>query len=319
MKNQEVLDVTLLAPQFKHSTIFAKFDALKPGESLILHNDHDPKPLYYQLVAQRGQIFDWEYLQEGPTVWKINIAKRLPEEESITLGEIAVQDIRKAEVFKTYGLDFCCGGKKTLKEACAEKGIDLAQIEMELNEIDKGKSVASKAMPLPYDDWSLAFLSDYIVNTHHNYVRKALPDLRAYSNKVTQVHGIQHPELNAINSLVEAVCNEMAEHMVAEERIVFPFIKQVESRSNGSTFGEYETLKAPIELMEDEHDQVGRHMEKIRNLTSDYTLPSDACASYAYLYNKLEEFENDLFMHIHLENNILFPKSLKLEQELEEA
>jgi regulator of cell morphogenesis and NO signaling len=114
--------VTLLEPRQKHPTIFVRFDELNEGESLIIHNDHDPKPLYYQLIGERGNIFSWEYLEEGPEWWKVKISKRNLGEKEETLGEIAVKDLRKAEVFKKYGIDFCCGGKKTVKEACAEKG-----------------------------------------------------------------------------------------------------------------------------------------------------------------------------------------------------
>ena len=316
---ENVIHVTALQPKMKHPTVFVKFDELQPGESLIIHNDHDPKPLYYQMLGERGNIFTWEYLEEGPENWKVRITKKLSGEGEETLGELAVKDLRKAEVFKKWGLDFCCGGKKTVKEACAEKGIDVTKVEQELQLIEKGMAMANTARPLPYNEWSLSFLSDYIVNTHHSYVRKSLPDLRSYANKVARVHGDAHPELAEINQRVEAVCDEMSEHMVSEEELVFPYIKQVDSRSNGTSFGPYETLKTPIDLMEDEHDTVGRHMEKIRSLTQDYTLPGDACASYNFLYNKLQEFENDLFTHIHLENNILFPKALQVESQLSGA
>ena len=314
---ENILNVTLLEPQLKHPTIFARFDELAPGESLILYNDHDPCTLYYQLISQRGDIFTWDYLEQGPEMYRIKITKNLSGEGEETLGEIAVKDLRKAEVFKKYGLDFCCGGKKTVREACADKGIDVTKVEQELQAADKVTSaVTNAAPPMPYNDWSLDFLADYIVNTHHSYVTKSIPDLRAYSNKVTKVHGDKHPELETINQYVQEVCNEMTEHMVSEETIVFPYVKQVASRRNGKSFGEFETIKTPIDEMEAEHDFVGRRMEEIRRLSDNYTLPADGCASYAFLYNKLQEFESDLFTHIHLENNILFPKALEVEKNL---
>ena len=165
---ENILNVTLLEPRLKHPTIFARFDELNEGESLTIHNDHDPKPLYYQLLGQRGNIFTWDYLENGPEWWKIKIQKRIIGEGNETLGEIAANDIRKAQIFKKYGIDFCCGGKKTVKEVCAEKGLDINVIEKELAEADK--VVASR--PLPYNDWSLDFLADYIVNTHHSYVKQ---------------------------------------------------------------------------------------------------------------------------------------------------
>jgi regulator of cell morphogenesis and NO signaling len=314
---ENILYVPSLEPRLKHPTIFQKFDELVSGESLTIHNDHDPKPLYYQLLGERGNIFSWEYLEQGPELYRIKITKKLSGEGEETLGEIAVKDLRKAEIFKKYGLDFCCGGKKTVKQACAEKGIDVTKVEKELQDADKiTPSSGHPAPPLPYNDWSLDFLADYIVNTHHSYIRKSIPDLRAYSNKVARVHGDKHPELEMINKYVEDVCNELAEHMVSEETIVFPYVKQVASRSNGKTFGEFETIKTPIDEMEAEHDFVGRRMEEIRRLSNNYNLPADGCASYAFLFNKLQEFESDLFTHIHLENNILFPKALEVERNL---
>ncbi len=129
---ENILNVTLLPPKQKHPTIFARFDLLEEGGSLLLHNDHDPKPLYYQLLGERGDVFTWEYLEQGPEWWKVLISKRVSGESSETLGQIAAKDLRKAEVFKKYGLDFCCGGKKTVREACEEKGIDATKVEQEL-------------------------------------------------------------------------------------------------------------------------------------------------------------------------------------------
>ncbi|HXJ99129.1 MAG TPA: DUF542 domain-containing protein, partial [Gelidibacter sp.] len=132
-----ILNVTLLEPKLKHPTIFNRFDQLHEGESLIIHNDHDPKPLYYQLLGQKGNIFTWEYLEEGPQWWKVKIRKRMAGEIEETLGELAAKDLRKAEIFKKYNLDFSCEGKKTLKEACFEKGLDVTKVEQELQQTDK--------------------------------------------------------------------------------------------------------------------------------------------------------------------------------------
>ena len=157
------------------------------------------------------------------------------------------------------------------------------------------------------------------MNTHHSYVKKSLPDIKAYAIKVATVHGAQHPELLTIRDLVLEIDQELTEHMVKEETILFPFIKQlVASKNNGqpvqaSSFG---TIDNPINMMEHEHELVGRNLEQIRNLSNNYALPADACASYSLFFKMMEEFEGDLFIHIHLENNILFPKAKKLEKEL---
>ena len=312
---ENILNVTLLEPRQKHPTIFARFDDLAGGGSLTIHNDHDPKPLYYQLLGERGDIFTWEYLEQGPESWKVKITKRVPGANSETLGEIAAKDLRKAEVFKKYGLDFCCGGKKTVKEACEEKGLDAGLVEQELQQANKDFS----SRPIPYNDWPLDFLADYIVNTHHSYTRKSLPDIRNYAAKVARVHGGRHPELLPIQQYVEAINAEMSAHMIKEENILFPYIKQLAaSKANGQPLNAapFGSVKSPIAIMEQEHEAAGRHMENIRTLSIGYTLPEDACASYSLLFRMLEEFETDLHLHVHLENNILFPKALDTEKNL---
>lgn len=313
---ENFLDVTILEPRQKHPTIFARFDELSEGETLMIHNDHDPKPLYYQLLGERGNIFTWEYLSEGPEIWEVNISKKMTGEKDETLGEIAVKDLRKAEVFKKYGLDFCCGGKKTVKEACAEKGLDVTKVEKELQHADNS---VSGMRPLPYNDWSMSFLADYIVNTHHSYVKKTIPDLEAYADKVARVHGKQHPELLEINQLVKDICDELAPHMIKEETILFPFIKQLDSNESNFTVQQHHAFKSvesPIDMMEHDHEIVGRKMEEIRELSKNYVVPDDGCASYSFLFKSLDEFEKDLHIHVHLENNILFPKALAKEKNL---
>lgn len=310
---ENVLNVTLLEPRQKHPTIFARFDDLIGGKSLTIHNDHDPKPLYYQLLGERGNIFNWEYLEQGPEWWKVKISKRIVGENAETIGQIAAKDLRKAEVFKKYGLDFCCGGKKTVQEACAEKGLDVTKIEQELEQAKK----MTAGRPIPYHEWSLDFLADYIVNTHHTYVRKTLPDLVNYAAKVAEVHSKQHPELLVIKKLVESINAELTAHLVKEERVLFPYIKQLVLAHNSKQLPQaavFGSIQNPVNLMEMEHELVGKNLEEIRTRSNNYLLPEDACASYSLLFHLLQEFEEDLHMHIHLENNILFPAALGLEQ-----
>lgn len=314
-QDQFIIDVPTIEPRLKHPTIFDRFDEMAEGNSLMIVNDHDPKPVYYQLLGERGNIFKWEYLEQGPEVWKVRITKRISGQGEETLGQIATKDLRKAEIFKKYGLDFCCGGKKTVKQACAEKGLDVTKIEHELQQADKNPA----GRPLNYTDWSMEFLADYIVNTHHSYVRKSLPELRGYAAKVARVHGSRHPELVEVYNLVEEINEELTDHLGKEEQILFPFIKMISAAKatnqplQRAAFG---TVQNPIEMMEHEHEMAGKHLEQIRTLTNQYTLPEDACASYSLFFKMMEEFEGDLFTHIHLENNILFPQALKAEKEL---
>ncbi|MGV3509416.1 MAG: iron-sulfur cluster repair di-iron protein [Sphingobacteriaceae bacterium] len=309
------LDVTKIEPRFKHPQIFEKFDSLNPNQAFILHNDHDPKPLYYQLLGERGKTFTWEYLSSGPEIWEVKIGKINPDQSQETIGEMVVKDYRKAQVFKKLGIDFCCGGKKTLEEVCDKKGLDVDKVKAQLSELqdqDQGNQQA-------FDSWDLGFLSDYIVNTHHNYVRENIPFISELANKVARVHGDRHPELINVAQLFSRVASDLSLHLVKEERILFPFIKQLAEASKNNTpiapasFG---TVNNPTQMMEMEHEQAGEDMEAIREATDNYTLPGDACTSYTILFKKLQEFENDLFNHVHLENNILFPKAIKLEKKL---
>ena len=313
MSEQDLLDVTVLEPRQKHPTIFKRFDELTEGHALTILNDHDPKPLYYQLLAEKGDVFSWEYLEQGPDWWKVRITLRGQTLE--TLGQLAAKDLRKAQVFKKYGLDFCCGGKKTVREACAEKGLDAAKVEQELQQTARQEN----SHPIPYDEWSPGFLADYIVNTHHRYIKKNLPDIRTYAEKVLRVHGGKHPELESVRRLVQHIHAELAPHLETEEKIVFPLIKRLSALADGGSAATDPALEPaldPIQQMETEHQVVGGYLSTLRTLTSNYTPPGDACASYTLLYRLLEEFEEDLHLHVHLENNILFPKALELQKEL---
>jgi regulator of cell morphogenesis and NO signaling len=314
METLDVLDVTVLQPREKHPTIFRRFDSLKGGEHFIIHNDHDPKPLYYQLLGERGNVFKWEYLEQGPEVWQVRLTKMTPEEGE-TIGELVAKDYRKAEVFRKFGIDFCCGGKKSVRTACEEKGLDAALVEQELLVLAEGPALRTQN----FDTWDLTFLADYIENTHHTYVREALPALTEYTTKIARVHSERHPELIAVAEHFAAIANELNAHMPKEERVLFPYIRQlVSAKKEGASIDRppFGTIQNPINMMEMEHENAGSSLEAIRELTGDYTLPADACATYTLAFAKLQEFEQDLHQHIHLENNILFPKALELEKGL---
>lgn len=311
----ETLNVSLLEPRLKHPTIFMRFDALSEGDSFLIDNDHDPKPLYYQMVAERGQIFEWEYQEEGPERWKVKITKLKAGTKPVTIGEMVAADFRKAEVFRKFGLDFCCGGKKTLEKACREKGLDVLEVKASL-EAAESQPDNSK---LDFQSMTLDVLADYVLTTHHTYVTQAIPMLYEFSTKVARVHGDRHPEVVEIARIFDEVASELRSHMHKEEFILFPFIKQLAaSKRSGDACAmpPFGTIKNPIAMMESEHVSAGGGMEEIHRLTNNFTPPSDACGSYRVLFAKLDEFEKDLHQHIHLENNILFPKAILLEEEL---
>lgn len=316
MATLEIIDVTIIEPRLKHPTIFNKFDSLGKGEEFVIHNDHDPKPLYYQLLGERGNIFKWEYLEEGPEYWKVKISKLKDGESEPTIGELVKKDFRKAEVFKKFGLDFCCGGKKTLTKSCEEKGIDVVEVERELKAID---ATESKLASQDFNNWEADFLADYIINTHHKYVTQANTVIFEYTQKVAKVHGDRHPEVIEIANLFMDVMNELNCHMMKEENMLFPYIKNLAiAKRQGldvaaAGFG---TVQNPINMMEHEHEEVGKLYERIKELSDNFNPPSNACTTYRLSFAKLKEYQDDLHQHIHLENNILFPKALELEREL---
>ncbi|WP_290711979.1 hemerythrin domain-containing protein, partial [Flavihumibacter sp. CACIAM 22H1] len=168
-----------------------------------------------------------------------------------------------------------------------------------------------------FKDWSAGLLVNYIVEMHHAYVLKTLPDLLFYADKVARVHGREHPELIDIQQLVTLVNEEMRDHMQKEEGVLFPFIQQLQAAADQSTTLPqpfFATVENPITRMEQEHEQVGAAMARINQLTDSYTIPEGACGSYQFYLRLLQEFENDLHLHVHLENNILFPKAKALEK-----
>jgi len=234
--------------------------------------------------------------------------------ENMTVAEMVTENIKTADVFKKNGIDFCCGGHISIKEVCAKKGIDFEQLYNELARIDQPTSNGHK-----FDEWALDFLSDYIINTHHKYVAEANALIIQYSDKVAKVHGHHYKEVIEINELFHALAEELQMHMRKEEMILFPYIKQLammqrnEIPASPPPFG---TIQNPIRMMEAEHDNAGDIIKKIASLSNNFTPPEEACNTYRALYAKLEEFQNDLFQHIHLENNILFPKAIKMESQI---
>ena len=230
-----------------------------------------------------------------------------------TVGELVAEDYRKAEVFKKFGIDFCCGGGKTVKEVCEKKGVDYTLLEKELLEAEK-KATSDTTN---FNEWKLDALADYIVEKHHTYVKENIPMLLEFSKKVARVHGNANPEVVKIADLFQEAADELTHHMMKEEHMLFPYIKELANKQKNGGNGlhpPFGTVQNPIRMMEMEHELVGKNLEEIRTITNNYTLPEDACASYSLLYRLLDEFEDDLHIHIHLENNILFPKALDLEK-----
>lgn len=232
-----------------------------------------------------------------------------------SVGEIVKQDFRAADVFSNYGIDFCCGGKISVADACANAKCDEATVISSLEALQNQKGAAVH----DFDSWNIGFLADYIINTHHQYVTKAIPQILPLAQKVAEVHGANHPEVILINTSFQQLANELLTHMQKEEMVLFPYIKKmVETESSGGCVDEscFGSIASPISVMEVEHETAGIILKQLFRLSNGYTPPEDACNTFRVLFGKLKEFEDDLHRHIHLENNILFPKAIVMEQAL---
>lgn len=229
-----------------------------------------------------------------------------------TIGDFVAENFRTAEVFKKYHIDFCCKGGRTVEEACDNKKVSPEQIYQELEEVANRKSE-----DIDFNAWPLDLLADYVEKTHHKYVEEKSAMLIPYLNKLCKVHGERHPELFEINELFIGSAQDLAAHMKKEELILFPFIKQmIEAKKNGEPLPapRFGTVENPVAMMKHEHEAEGDRFVKIAELTNNYQFPDDACGTYQVTYRMLEDFQNDLHKHIHLENNILFPKAIALEK-----
>lgn len=229
-----------------------------------------------------------------------------------TIGQLVAHDFRTAAVFKKHKIDFCCKGNRSLVDVAREKGMSVDELEKELEEVQQKVSQTN----IDANSWPLDLLTDYIEKKHHRYVESTIPELKQYLEKLCKVHGAKHPELLAIRDHFNASSDELTMHMKKEELILFPWIRKiVQAQLSGTSPGRppFGSVRNPIAAMMQEHDNEGERFRQIAALSKNYTPPADACNTYKVTFSILEEFEEDLHRHIHLENNILFPKAEKLE------
>jgi regulator of cell morphogenesis and NO signaling len=217
-----------------------------------------------------------------------------------TVGRLVAQRPERAQVFEEFDIDYCCGGKRTLGEACARRGVDPAMVVRQLEKVDADEPEASP-------DWMnepLPALCDHIVATHHQFLRQELPRLHGLLSKIARVHGEHHPELLQLLDVFEPFSWDLDLHMDKEEQVLFPLVKRLVANEVPASF----YMLAPLRVMETEHDQAGLALAEMRELTNNYELPGDACGSYRAAFAGLQNLEQDLHRHVHLENNVLFPR-----------
>ena len=231
-----------------------------------------------------------------------------------TIGAFVAQDFRTAAVFSKYKIDFCCKGNRTITEVCKKQDINADTLLQNVFDVLQSENNNT----IDFNSWPLDLLVDYIEKTHHRYVEEKTGIILQFLNKLCSVHGANHPELFKINELFTAGAGELSQHMKKEELMLFPFIKRmVKTKESDGILAQpsFGTVSNPIAMMMQEHDNEGERYREIANLTNNYTAPADGCTTYKVTFAMLDEFEQDLHKHIHLENNILFPKAIILEEE----
>lgn len=229
--------------------------------------------------------------------------------KSSTIGSFVANDYRAATVFQKYGIDFCCKGGRSIETVCASNNISS---DVLLNELAKVTENPNKT-GVDFKSWSIDLLVDYIERKHHKYIRDTTPAIKEFLDKLCEVHGENHPELFEIRSQFKSSAEELINHMKYEEEILFPMVRNLVSPTAGAVQENF-TLQESIKNLMMEHDVEGVRFRKISELSDNYSTPEDGCTTYRVAYSLLKEFENDLHLHIHLENNILFTNILEMER-----
>jgi regulator of cell morphogenesis and NO signaling len=238
-------------------------------------------------------------------------------ESTMTVREIAIAMPQATRVFEKLKIDYCCGGDQLLGAACATVGVEFEHVAQILEEAERQKLQANSS--LDFQTASLTELIAYILDKHHVYTKQEMERLEALMAKVLSVHGQNHGELKRVGELYQQICADLKPHMFKEEQILFPYIIEMEesrAQNRPVPFAPFGTVNNPVRMMMMEHDTVGDLLRELREVSSNYTVPPDGCISYETLYRALEVFEADLHQHIHLENNLLFPRAISMERGL---
>src|SRR5262245_30612683 len=227
-----------------------------------------------------------------------------------TIGEIVATDFRTAAIFEQFGIDFCCGGRRSVVEACRNAAVDPDAVSAALEALppagEQADDVTHAALPT---------LIDYILDTHHQYLRLSIPLIARHLNKLVEVHGERHPELENVRASFDRLARDLTQHMMKEEQVLFPYVRDIATHGVDPSWPcPFGTVENPIRMMEREHREAGDELRAMRELTDGFAAPEDACTTYRLCYEELAHFERDLHRHVHLENNVLFPRAIEIER-----
>jgi regulator of cell morphogenesis and NO signaling len=238
-------------------------------------------------------------------------------DDKMLVSDIVAKDYHTADVFRKHGIDYCCGGKWSLEMACEARGLDTSMVLEELKQ-----SMRNICLPntIDFGKWNIDFLIDYIINVHHEYLRKAIPRLSDHIERFANGHRKKFSYMSEMEELTNQLAKQLLPHMCQEEEILFPYIRQIaHAYENKESYARLfvRTLRKPVEaVMHQEHETVTKSLRRLRDLTNNYIPPENACISHKVTFLKLKEFDNDLVLHLYLENAFLFPRSIKMEKEL---
>lgn len=235
----------------------------------------------------------------------------------MSVNDIVKQNYRTADVFRKYGIEYCCGGKWPLETVCMTKGLEFEQLKKEL--LDSSRSIELPPS-LPYNDWPIDFLINYITHIHHHYLKESLPGTEAILKDFTDDHEKKFPQMREVCKIFVQLKKEILPHIQQEEESIFPYIRQISNaHKNNDSYAKLlvKTLRKPIEtIASHEHKFLESSIYRFRELTDNYTAPDNACVSHRLTFSRLRDLDNDLVQHVYLENEILFPKAIRIEQEL---
>lgn len=260
-------------------------------------------------------IYDFNHKKVAPSGIDLNfyfkhfimtVTIETPDKNSVTVADIALNFPHAVDVLNKYGLDYCCNGKKLFVDACKKANLDAEKIWEEVLHVKTSQGPDGR---IRFDTWDVPLLIDFIIQHHHQYVRKTIPQIQELLHKVYNAHHEDSPEVIAVRENFNQLADELLSHMEKEEQVLFPAMRRLFISDSPARFSEIPfNLQAPISVMEHEHDEAGELIKSIRRLTQHYTAPEHACPTFQLAYKMLHEFDNDLMQHIHLENNILFPR-----------
>ncbi len=228
-----------------------------------------------------------------------------------SIGDLALEVPHAIGILEKWQIDYCCKGGRSIEEACADAGVAVSEL---MHEIGNGRTTDEARQ---WQNETLKALKDYIVETHHLFTREIMETIRQLADKVAMRHGPNHPEVMQLQKIVHQMYDDLIPHMLKEEQVLFPFIEQMEAavgRGEEPPTPFFGTVRNPVRMMMAEHDAVGDLLRQARSTTNDYSLPEDACLSFRALYERLTDIEQDLHQHIHLENNVLFPRAASMEE-----